>query len=73
MTLVQIFTVLANSKAFVKYVVCWNWLYPLSLHFGPTNSKAFVKYVVCWNCLYPLSLHFGPTNLQKATWPLFWE
>ena len=41
MTLVQIHTVLANSKVFLKYVVGWDWLYvyPLSLNFGLTNLQ----------------------------------
>ena len=40
-TLVQIHTVLANSKVFLKYVVGWDWLlvYPLSLNFGLTNLQ----------------------------------
>ena len=40
-TLVQIHTVLANSKVFLEYVVGWDWLlvYTLSLNFGLTNLQ----------------------------------
>ena len=40
-TLVQIHTVRANSKVFLKYVVSWDWLlvYPLYLNFGLTNLQ----------------------------------
>ena len=39
-TLVQIHTVLENSKVFLKYVFGCDWLlvYPLSLNFGLTKS-----------------------------------
>ena len=41
MTLVQLHTILANSKGFLKYVAGWDWLLacPVSLNFGLTNLQ----------------------------------